>query len=53
MWGLWLVQYATYAEIAEQGDKPPRLIAGSLTFAAAQRMVEERGFGYCMKPWSA
>jgi hypothetical protein len=51
MWGVWLVTYCTYAESAQIGLAPPRLVAGPLSFGAASRMVEERGFGYCMKPW--
>jgi hypothetical protein len=49
-WDVWLVTYATYEEIRQHGDRPARLVAPGLSFDEAARMVDERGFGYCMKP---
>jgi hypothetical protein len=58
MWSVWKVYYMTYAEVAATGlplEKcfPPELVARELTFETAKRMVEAKGFGYCMKPWNA
>ena len=50
-WGVWFITYATYAEVELDGDIPPRLVDGPLSFDAARLMVDARGFGYCMKPW--
>jgi hypothetical protein len=55
---VWQVFYMTYAEIAETGlpqerCNPPRFVAGPMSFDAARRMVDDKGFGYCMKPWNA
>jgi len=57
-WAVWQVFYMTYAEIAETGlpqerCNPPRFVAGPMSFDAARRMVDDKGFGYCMKPWNA
>lgn len=49
-WAVWFVTYATCAEVELTGDVPPRKVAGKLTLEAAQRIVAERGFGYCVKP---
>lgn len=49
-WRIILSHYQTYAEIAEQGDRPRELVASGLTFAQAQARVEALGFGYSMHP---
>jgi hypothetical protein len=49
-WSVWKVYYMTYAEIAEQGDKPRELIARGLSFEKARAMVERLGFGHSMHP---
>ncbi len=50
MWGVWKAYYMTYAEIAEQGDKPRELVASGLTFDKAREMVVQLSFGYGMHP---
>lgn len=50
LWNVWRVHYMTYAEIAAQGEKPAELVGRRLSFERAQRMVDDLGFGYCMKP---
>lgn len=50
MWDVWKVYYATYAEIAEHGDKPRELVARRLSFEKAREMVAALGFGHSMHP---
>lgn len=50
MWDVWKVRYMTYAEIAEQGEKPRELVARRLTFEKARALVESLGFGFSMHP---
>jgi hypothetical protein len=50
MWYVWFITYGTYEDVARDGDIKPRRIAGPMSFAAAHRLVDDRGFGYCMKP---
>lgn len=49
-WNVWRVFYATYAEVARDGDQPQQLVAAHLSFEAAKKLVGELGFGHCMKP---
>ena len=58
-WSVWKVYYLTYRQIAEQGDKPPELIAHGLSLEDAKRRADElgegvsitdRGYGFCVKP---
>lgn len=49
-WNIWRVTYATYAQQAIDGDIKPQLIKRELSFDAAKRLVDQLGFGYCMKP---
>ncbi len=50
LWDVWKVYYMTYAEIAEQGEKPRELVARRLSFEAARALVERLGFGHSMHP---
>lgn len=53
LWDVWRVSYRTYAEIDAMGDEPPRLIRANLPLGAASKLVEQLGFGHCMKPCAA
>ena len=50
MWAIWKTYYMTYAEVAEQGDKPHELVARGLPWADAVAMIERMGFGYSIHP---
>lgn len=50
LWNVYRVHYETCAEVLTNGDKPAELVARNLTHAAAQKMVAELGFGYCVRP---
>lgn len=50
LWNVWRVHYATYAEVLTMGDKQQEIVSRNLTYEQAKKMVEELGFGYCMKP---
>lgn len=55
MWAVWRVTYATYAEIEASGLPhehfcPPVRLTGPLPLERALRMVDELGFGHCVKP---
>ena len=44
------VQYMTYAEIDELGDRKRELVVQDLTFEAAKKKIEELGFGHSIHP---
>jgi hypothetical protein len=46
LWDVHRARYMTYAEIAQQGDRPPELVAQKLAFQKAQELVKQLGFGY-------
>lgn len=57
LWDVWKVYYMTYDEIDEFGDKERELVASGLSFAQAQRKVDELGrgpmYGHSMWPAQA
>jgi hypothetical protein len=50
LWDVWQTHYATYAEVLTFGEKQAIRVAAGLTYDAARKMVDEMGFGYCLKP---
>lgn len=50
LYAVWRVTYATYEEMAWQGDIKPVMVAKDLPLAKAIELAEQYGFGYCAKP---
>jgi hypothetical protein len=50
LYDIWRVHYNTYAEVLTMGDLPQEVVARGLTEQDARKMLDELGFGYCMKP---
>lgn len=47
---VWKAHYATYEELAVQGEIKPQLVQKDLTFEVAQDLVKKLGFGYSIRP---
>jgi hypothetical protein len=49
LYDVWRVTYATYEEVAREGDKKPVRVARNLPLAKALALVEQLGFAHCAK----